>query len=103
VVRLPVGVPVGPGGRDDDPRVVVQARHILLVEDDDNVRKALQRILQLDGHRLQVARDGPQGVELALATAPDVALIDIGLPVSTVTRLGGASGPPSGSGCFSWR
>ncbi len=80
VVRLPVGVPVGPGGRDDDPRVAVQACHILIVEDDDNVRKALHRILQLDGHRVQVARDGPEGVELALATAPDVAFIDIGLP-----------------------
>ena len=80
VLRLPIGVSVGPGGRDDGAQVAVPARHILLVEDDDNVRKALQRILQLDGHRVQVARDGLEGVELALATAPDVAFIDIGLP-----------------------
>jgi signal transduction histidine kinase len=80
VVRVPVGVPVGPAGRDDGSRVGVRARHILIVEDDDNVRKALHRILQLDGHRVQVARDGPEGVEFALATAPDVAFIDIGLP-----------------------
>jgi signal transduction histidine kinase/ActR/RegA family two-component response regulator len=80
VIRLPVGVPVGPGGRDDDSRIVVPARDILLVEDDDSVRKALHRILQLDGHRVQVARDGLEGVELALADAPDVAFIDIGLP-----------------------
>jgi signal transduction histidine kinase len=80
VVRLPVGVPVGPGGRGDSPRIAAQARHILLVEDDDNVRKALHRILQLDGHRVHVARDGAEGVEVALATAPDVAFIDIGLP-----------------------
>jgi signal transduction histidine kinase/ActR/RegA family two-component response regulator len=80
VVRLPVGVPVGPRGRDGNSRVEVPARHILLVEDDDNVRKALHRILQLDGHRVQVARDGPEGVELALATGPEVAFIDIGLP-----------------------
>ena len=45
VVRLAVGVPVGPGARDDGSRVAVPARHILLVEDDDNVRKALHRIL----------------------------------------------------------
>ncbi len=80
VVRLPVGVPVGSRGRDDRRRVAVQARHILLVEDDDNVREALHRILALDGHRVEVARDGPGGVELALATAPEVAFIDIGLP-----------------------
>jgi CheY-like chemotaxis protein len=79
VVRLPVGVPVGSRGRDDRRRVVVQARHILLVEDDDNVREALHRILALDGHRVEVARDGPGGVELALAIAPEVAFIDIGL------------------------
>ena len=80
VVRVPVGVPVGPGARDDGSPVAVRARHILIVEDDDNVRKALHRILQLDGHRVEVAGDGPAGVELALATAPDVAFIDIGLP-----------------------
>jgi len=80
VVRLPVGVPVGPRGRHESRRVAVQARHILLVEDDDNVREALHRILALDGHRVEVARDGPGGVELALATAPEVAFIDIGLP-----------------------
>jgi len=80
VVRLPVGAPVGPPRPDDGPRVAIEARQILLIEDDDNVREALRRILTLDGHRVEVARDGPGGVELALATAPEVAFIDIGLP-----------------------
>lgn len=57
-----------------------RVRHILLVDDDDNVRKALRRILELDGHRVEVARDGLEGVELARATAPEVAFIDIRLP-----------------------
>ena len=80
VVRLPVGAPVGPPGPDDRRPVAIEARQILLVEDDDNVREALRRILTLDGHRVEVARDGPEGVELALATAPEVVFIDIGLP-----------------------
>jgi CheY-like chemotaxis protein len=80
VVRLPVGAPGALPDRDDRRRVAVQARHILLVEDDDSVRKALRRILELDGHRVEGARDGPEGVELALATAPEVAFIDIRLP-----------------------
>jgi len=80
VVRLPVGAPVGPTGPDDRRPVAIEARQILLVEDNDNVREALRRILTLDGHRVEVARDGPEGVELALATAPEVAFIDIGLP-----------------------
>jgi len=80
VVRLPVGVPVGSRGRDDRRRVAVPARHILLVEDDDNVRKALHRILEVSGHRVEEARDGPGGVDLALAIVPEVAFIDVGLP-----------------------
>jgi signal transduction histidine kinase/ActR/RegA family two-component response regulator len=72
VVRLPVGAPAALGNRD--------GRHILIVDDDDNVRKALRRILELDGHRVEVARDGPEGVELARATAPEIAFIDIRLP-----------------------
>src|SRR2546428_461145 len=78
--RLPVGAPVEPAGPDDRRPVAIEARQILLVEDDDNVREALRRILTLDGHRVEVARDGPEGVELALATAPEVVFIDIGLP-----------------------
>jgi signal transduction histidine kinase len=77
VVRLPVGAPSALPDRDDRRRV---ALHILLVEDDDSVRKALRRLLELDGHRVEVARDGPEGVELALATVPEVAFIDLRLP-----------------------
>jgi signal transduction histidine kinase/ActR/RegA family two-component response regulator len=81
VVRLPIGVPIARRGRDDDRRRAVQeGRHVLFVEDDHNVRKALSRILELDGHRVEVAHDGPDGVERALAAPPDIALIDIGLP-----------------------
>jgi CheY-like chemotaxis protein len=53
---------------------------ILVVDDDDSVRRALRRILELDGHRIEVARDGPEGVELALAAVPAVAFVDIRLP-----------------------
>jgi signal transduction histidine kinase len=80
VVRLPVGAPVGHRGRDDSRRAAVQPRHILLVEGNDDIRDALRTELELDGHRVDATRDGPGGVELALATVPQVALIDLGLP-----------------------
>jgi signal transduction histidine kinase len=80
VVRLPVGASAATRNRDDRRCGAVPFRHILVVDDDDNVRKALRRILELDGHRVEVARDGPEGVELTLATAPEVAFIDIRLP-----------------------
>jgi signal transduction histidine kinase len=78
VVRLPIGAPVR--DRDDRRRGPVPPRRILLVDDDDNVRRALRRILELDGHRVEVARDGLEGVALMLATAPEVAFVDIRLP-----------------------
>jgi CheY-like chemotaxis protein len=80
VVRLPVGPSAATRDRGDRRRGAVRFRHILVVDDDDNVRKALRRILELDGHRVEVARDGPEGVALTLATSPEVAFIDIRLP-----------------------
>jgi len=55
-------------------------RHILIVEDGPDARHALGRLLEIWGHRVEVAEDGTRGVERAIAGRPDVALIDIGLP-----------------------
>jgi two-component system, sensor histidine kinase len=41
---------------------------------------AVQTFLRLDGPRVEVARDGLTGVEMARAVRPEVAFIDIGLP-----------------------
>ena len=79
VVRLPIGAPIE-RPRRDDRRAAVPARHILIVEDDHNVRKAPRRMLELGGHRVEVAGDGPGAVDLALAAPPEVAFLDIGLP-----------------------
>jgi signal transduction histidine kinase/ActR/RegA family two-component response regulator len=55
-------------------------RHILIVEDSDDNRESLQELLESEGHRVDTAADGEQGVERAIASHPDVALVDIGLP-----------------------
>ena len=55
-------------------------RSILIIEDHDDARHALRALLELEGHRVDAAGTGPQGIELALAHLPDIALIDIGLP-----------------------
>ena len=81
VVRLPVapprrrpGRPVSPGGQTSP------GRHVLIVEDNRDGRESLALLLGTLGHRVDVAEDGPRGVEVALAVRPEVALIDIGLP-----------------------
>jgi signal transduction histidine kinase/ActR/RegA family two-component response regulator len=56
------------------------AREILLVEDNADARETLRRLLELAGHRVRTAADGPSGLAAMLAEPPEVALIDIGLP-----------------------
>ena len=57
-----------------------QGRRILVIEDQPDARRALQRLLQIWGHQVEVAEDGPRGVEAATKTNPDVAFVDVGLP-----------------------
>ncbi len=56
------------------------ARRVVLVEDSDDARISLQRILEHEGHTVHTAADGPAGLEAIARLKPDVALIDIGLP-----------------------
>jgi CheY-like chemotaxis protein/signal transduction histidine kinase len=61
------------------PRPARQAR-VLLVEDNDDARVMLQRILPAHGHLVSAARDARAGLEAASAGSPNVAVVDIGLP-----------------------
>jgi signal transduction histidine kinase/CheY-like chemotaxis protein len=61
------------------PRPARQAR-VLIVEDNDDARVSLQRILQADGHLVSAARDARAGLDAAMAGSPNVAVVDIGLP-----------------------
>jgi CheY-like chemotaxis protein len=55
-------------------------RSILIVEDNIDARDALSILLELEGHRVAVAGEGHQALELVRAKDPDIALVDIGLP-----------------------
>jgi CheY-like chemotaxis protein len=57
-----------------------RARSVLVVEDNDDAREMLETLLQVMGHRVETARDGVEGLDKALAIAPDVAFVDLGLP-----------------------
>ena len=80
VVRLPVGIPSAtPPESATHPRVD-PSRHILVIEDNPDAREMLRVTLELDGHRVEVAEDGSQGVAMARANRPEIVLVDIGLP-----------------------
>ena len=72
---------------------------VLLIEDNADAREALRVLLELDGYDVEAAGDGPQGLEIARAKRPAVALIDIGLPgidgYEVARRLRALSGPRS--------
>ncbi len=55
-------------------------RRILLIEDNADSRESLQLLLQMEGHQVETAGDGRRGLELARELAPDLVLVDIGLP-----------------------
>jgi CheY-like chemotaxis protein/nitrogen-specific signal transduction histidine kinase len=58
----------------------MRPRRILLVDDNRDARDLLRTTLELDGHRVHEAADGVNAVRLAVAWAPEIALVDIGLP-----------------------
>src|SRR5262245_44265519 len=54
---------------------------ILLVEDNEMNRDMLSRRLERKGFQVIIAADGAQGVAMAQASAPDLILMDMSLPV----------------------
>jgi PAS domain S-box-containing protein len=53
---------------------------ILVVDDNSDSAESLALLLRLEGHETLIAQDGLEAVELALREAPEVVLLDIGLP-----------------------
>jgi DNA-binding response OmpR family regulator len=55
-------------------------KKILVVEDDENIAKALAIRLKASGYQVTVAPDALLGVSSAVKTSPDLTLLDISLP-----------------------
>src|SRR6185369_11215853 len=70
-VRLPLAPPPAPA-----PEVAVdqapEPRRVLLIEDNRDSATTLQELLELRGHTVAVAYDGPEGLLAARRFAPDV-------------------------------
>jgi len=79
-VRLPVMAPLPPPAPKAAPPPAAAARRVLVVEDNDDAREMLCHLLRLLGHEVHEAADGASGVDAALQLAPDLTLVDIGLP-----------------------
>lgn len=54
--------------------------HLLLIEDNLPLASSIVDMLQAHGHQVEFAADGRSGLQRALASPPDVLLLDLGLP-----------------------
>jgi CheY-like chemotaxis protein len=89
VVRLPilpaeagsVQVAEDSGGNGNDRQA--PKRRILIADDNPDALESLALLLECEGHTVLKAADGGQAFDLACSAKPEVAFLDIGMPVMT--------------------
>ncbi|HVT36438.1 MAG TPA: ATP-binding protein [Nevskiaceae bacterium] len=91
VLRLPAAppeeMPQTLYGGDREALRLLGSR-VLVVDDNEDAAQILALALTAAGHTTRVAHDGPTALELAQEFKPEVALLDIGLPVMDGLELG---------------
>jgi CheY-like chemotaxis protein len=65
-------------------------RHILIVDDEALVRRSLQIFLQVDGHRVQEAKSGPEALALFEPGKFDMVFTDYFMPEMRGDKLAAA-------------
>jgi CheY-like chemotaxis protein len=58
-----------------------RVRQVLVVEDDDDIRELLAALLMDAGYEVQTASNGLEALRAALASPPDVIVLDLMMPV----------------------
>lgn len=61
-------------------RVKSHGSRVLVAEDDAAVRNAVVRVLELDGHRVQSAKDGRTALDAIIDDTPDAVVMDVMMP-----------------------
>lgn len=54
--------------------------HILVIDDEPQILRAIRTILTEKGFRVSTASRGEEGLTLAASTEPDIVILDLGLP-----------------------
>jgi len=79
-IRLPRAEAAAVQDERNGTAAAVGKQTILLIEDNDDGREMMATMLESFGYPVLQAHDGLEGVRIAGAQLPDVALVDIGLP-----------------------
>src|SRR5205085_11705214 len=59
---------------------VASARSVVIIEDEAPIASAVAARLRSEGYRVEVAPDGPAGIELCERVRPDLVVLDLMLP-----------------------
>ena len=82
LIRLPAHTP-GEASSSAEPaphRSETKQRRVLVVDDNRDAATTMAMLLKLAGHETAVAHNGADALAMLEDVAPDVALLDIGLP-----------------------
>lgn len=60
---------------------MMATRTVLVVDDDPNIRRMLQDILQDEGYQVRVAANGREALDDVATVSPDLILLDLMMPV----------------------
>ena len=66
--------------RRSGPHGARPARKVLLVDDEDSLRKVIKDLLERDGYDVSEARDGVQALDQVDRVGPDIIVLDLNLP-----------------------
>ena len=69
----------GPTLRGSGPHGVAAVK-VLLVDDEDSLRKVMRDLLERDGYAVSEARDGVQALDQVDRVGPDIIVLDLNLP-----------------------
>ncbi len=56
-------------------------KRVLLVEDFEDSRTGLSKLLEIEGYEVIEATNGAQAIEFAISSKPDIILMDLSLPI----------------------
>jgi CheY-like chemotaxis protein len=82
-IRFPITKKIGKGNVKEEKVISIkkkQKARILVIEDEEDVRKLLRDILTDAGHKVDVANDGSEGIEIFKKKKFDLVLTDLGMP-----------------------
>jgi two-component system, OmpR family, phosphate regulon response regulator PhoB len=54
--------------------------HVLVVDDEPEIQKMVSKIMEARGHRVSLARDGQDALDVVARDRPDVMILDLNLP-----------------------